>query len=98
MLISDWFSDGCSSGLPDGGQQAVTRRREHATTGDGLLTAVRFLSLAAANGVSVKERSEERPVGTDRRGGAVPAARSDLRPTSESVLRRNALKAAKSDN
>src|SRR6266480_683013 len=29
--------------------------REHATTGDGLLTAVRFLSLAAANGVSVGE-------------------------------------------
>ena len=29
--------------------------REHATTGDGLLTAVRFLSLAAARGVSVAE-------------------------------------------
>jgi phosphoglucosamine mutase len=29
--------------------------REHATTGDGLLTAVRFLSLAATNGVSVGE-------------------------------------------
>ncbi len=29
--------------------------REHATTGDGLLTAVRFLSLAAANRVSVAE-------------------------------------------
>jgi phosphoglucosamine mutase len=29
--------------------------REHATTGDGLLTAVRFLSLAAARGVTVRE-------------------------------------------
>jgi phosphoglucosamine mutase len=29
--------------------------REHATTGDGLLTAVRFLSLAAKRGVSVQE-------------------------------------------
>jgi phosphoglucosamine mutase len=29
--------------------------REHTTTGDGLLTAVRFLSLAAARGVSVRE-------------------------------------------
>lgn len=29
--------------------------REHATTGDGLLTAVRFLSLAAARGVGVAE-------------------------------------------
>jgi phosphoglucosamine mutase len=29
--------------------------REHATTGDGLLTAVRFLSLAAAGGVTVAE-------------------------------------------
>ncbi|HET9672574.1 MAG TPA: phosphoglucosamine mutase [Actinomycetota bacterium] len=29
--------------------------REHATTGDGLLTAVRFLSLAAASGKSVAE-------------------------------------------
>jgi phosphoglucosamine mutase len=29
--------------------------REHATTGDGLLTAVRFLSLAARKGVSVEE-------------------------------------------
>ncbi len=28
--------------------------REHATTGDGLLTAVRFLSLAARSGVSVR--------------------------------------------
>jgi len=29
--------------------------REHATTGDGLLTAVRFLSLAAAKGVTVHD-------------------------------------------
>ncbi len=29
--------------------------REHATTGDGLLTAARFLSLAAARGVSVQD-------------------------------------------
>ncbi len=29
--------------------------REHATTGDGLITAVRFLSLAAARGVSIGE-------------------------------------------
>jgi phosphoglucosamine mutase len=29
--------------------------REHATTGDGLLTAARFLSLASARGVSVRE-------------------------------------------
>ena len=29
--------------------------RQHATTGDGLLTAVRFLSLAAARGVSLAE-------------------------------------------
>ncbi len=29
--------------------------KEHATTGDGLLTAVRFLSLAAARGVTVSE-------------------------------------------
>jgi phosphoglucosamine mutase len=29
--------------------------REHATTGDGLLTAVRFLSLAAARGVGLGE-------------------------------------------
>jgi phosphoglucosamine mutase len=29
--------------------------REHATTGDGLLTAVRFLSLAAAQGTTVRE-------------------------------------------
>ena len=29
--------------------------RQHATTGDGLLTAVRFLSLAAAKGVPVRE-------------------------------------------
>jgi phosphoglucosamine mutase len=29
--------------------------REHATTGDGLLTAVRFLSFAAERGVSVQE-------------------------------------------
>jgi len=35
--------------------------REHATTGDGLLTAVRFLSLAAANGVSVKELASAMP-------------------------------------
>jgi phosphoglucosamine mutase len=32
--------------------------REHATTGDGLVTAVRFLSLAAARGVSVGELAD----------------------------------------
>ena len=32
--------------------------REHATTGDGLITAVRFLSLAAARGVSVAELAD----------------------------------------
>jgi phosphoglucosamine mutase len=35
--------------------------REHATTGDGLLTAVRFLSLAATNGVSVAELARAMP-------------------------------------
>src|SRR2546427_49277 len=35
--------------------------REDATTGDGLLTAVRFLSLAAANGVSVGELARAMP-------------------------------------
>ena len=35
--------------------------REDATTGDGLLTAVRFLSLAAANGVSVGELARTMP-------------------------------------
>jgi phosphoglucosamine mutase len=35
--------------------------REDATTGDGLLTAVRFLSLAAANGVSVGELAGAMP-------------------------------------
>jgi len=35
--------------------------REDATTGDGLLTAVRFLSLATANGVSVGELARAMP-------------------------------------
>ena len=35
--------------------------REHATTGDGLLTAVRFLSLAATNGVSVGDLARAMP-------------------------------------
>ena len=35
--------------------------REHATTGDGLLTAVRFLSLAATNGISVGELARAMP-------------------------------------
>ena len=43
-------------GLALGGEQSGHLIfREHATTGDGLLTAVRFLSLAAERGTSVRE-------------------------------------------
>ncbi len=56
--------------------------REDATTGDGLLTAVRFLSLAAANGVSVGELARAMPrypqvlinVPVSDRGASVDAA------------------------
>jgi phosphoglucosamine mutase len=56
--------------------------REDATTGDGLLTAVRFLSLAAANGVSVGELARAMPrypqvlinVPVSGRGASVDAA------------------------
>jgi phosphoglucosamine mutase len=56
--------------------------REHATTGDGLLTAVRFLSLAATNGVSVGELAGAMPrypqvminVPISDRGASVDAA------------------------
>src|SRR6266487_3175992 len=56
--------------------------REDATTGDGLLTAVRFLSLAAANGVSVGELAGAMPrypqvlinVPVSDRGASVDAA------------------------
>ena len=44
--------DGCVLG---GEQSGHVIFRRYATTGDGLLTAVRFLSLAAATGVSVGE-------------------------------------------
>ena len=61
--------------------------REHATTGDGLLTAVRFLSLAAANGVSVGELARAMlrypqvmiNVPVSDRGAAVDAARWSAR-------------------
>jgi phosphoglucosamine mutase len=44
-----------SGSMLGGEQSGHVIFREHATTGDGLLTAARFLSLAAARGVSVRE-------------------------------------------
>ena len=67
--------------------------REHATTGDGLLTAVRFLSLATADGASVAELSASMvrypqvivnvPVGDRERLARIVHARG--RPLGETV-------------
>ena len=51
-VLEEMLSNGAMLG---GEQSGHIIFRHHATTGDGLLTAVRFLSLAAARGVTVAE-------------------------------------------